>query len=142
MISKANCLQRWAAKEAVIKAVKPRRVLATDIEVWADGSRERYAIVLEPSDTRSVSAEKVLISLDEDEKMTPGGFKPVPFDEAKNVPSHDKINGQIVKISISHDDTFAYAVAMAVAQPEVGDVGGEAEARRVTLEDFENDDSP
>ena len=41
----------------------------------------------------------------------------------------DELDGQIVRLSISHDGDYAYAVCMAPTMPEPGDVGGEAAAR-------------
>ena len=36
----------------------------------------------------------------------------------------DELDGQIVRLSISHDGDYAYAVCMAPTMPEPGDVGG------------------
>ena len=41
----------------------------------------------------------------------------------------DELDGQIVRLSISHDGDYAYAVCMAPTMLEPGDVGGEAAAR-------------
>jgi predicted nucleic acid-binding Zn-ribbon protein len=41
----------------------------------------------------------------------------------------EELNGQIAKISISHDGEYATAVCLAVEEPKEGDVGGEAMAR-------------
>lgn len=42
--------------------------------------------------------------------------------------SHD-MDGQIAKISISHDGDYTTAVCIAAEEPMAGDVGGEAQAR-------------
>lgn len=39
------------------------------------------------------------------------------------------IEGQVVRLSISHDGDYAMAVALALVEPMQGDVGGEAAAR-------------
>lgn len=41
----------------------------------------------------------------------------------------DDLDGQIAKISISHDGDYATAVCLAADEPRPGDVGGEAAAR-------------
>lgn len=40
--------------------------------------------------------------------------------------------GQVVRISISHDGEYSVATAIAAIEPSEGDVGGEAAARSVT----------
>lgn len=52
-----------------------------------------------------------------------------PSGEALDLYDHTKVDGQIVEISISHDDDYATAVCIAPEMPELGDVGGEAAAR-------------
>lgn len=37
---------RWAAKEAAIKAVKPRRVTLMEVEIWPSHSKEPFAVIL------------------------------------------------------------------------------------------------
>lgn len=40
-----------------------------------------------------------------------------------------ELDGQLAKISISHDGVYATAVCLAAEEPSLGDVGGEAAAR-------------
>ena len=44
--------------------------------------------------------------------------------------SFDDLSGQVVKVSISHDGEYATAVCLAADEPDDGDVGGEAAARK------------
>ncbi|OCL05498.1 hypothetical protein AOQ84DRAFT_441436 [Glonium stellatum] len=115
---------RWAAKEAVIKAVKPRRVTMQDIIVFDRSPahrddpnapyKEPYAVVYDPSPPSEASEETSEHGL-----------------SAQRTPhrSFDLADGQTVRVSISHDGDYAYAVCIAPTMPEPGDVGGEAAAR-------------
>lgn len=144
---------RWAAKEACIKAVKPRKVSPGLVEVWQPPG-ELYAIILEKQleNGRQQEArterhvEREVLEGDEDDvsKQAQVGGGPQQIndqtrwkwllakDENLRVapPSHEDIEGQIARLSISHDGDYAMAVAMAVSEPAAGDVGGEAAARQ------------
>lgn len=128
---------RWAAKEACIKAVKPRKVTMREIEIWPDGNGETYAIILESgsgsgagSGVKSSGDDRMgqATKMQHSEEWTTF-TKPDPSLKAE-VPSHDNVNGQTARVSISHDNEYAMAVAMAAYEPAADDVGGEAAARR------------
>lgn len=112
---------RWAAKEAVIKAVKPRRILLRDVVVLSHpkdpsdpSSGGVYAVVLDkPFDTKPTS-----------EPIPATQHRPLKFfdknkdklqalqaeDIAKSVQS---LEGEVVNLSISHDGDYACAVCIA-----------------------------
>ena len=111
---------RWAAKEAVIKAVKPRKLTLHQIIVFSgnrkiiDNDNETYAVILDRPPPPEPSQETNKQELE-------GGYPPMK--------DFDELDGQIVRLSISHDGDYAYAVCMAPTMPEPGDVGGDAAAR-------------
>jgi len=101
---------RWAAKEATIKAVKPRKLTLNEIEIW-DVDIEPVAVILDQAPAEPQPGETV-------QKMDRTTF--------------DMLTGQIVRVSISHDYGNAIAVALAAEEMSVdgnGDVGAEAVAR-------------
>ncbi|KAF2489476.1 hypothetical protein BU16DRAFT_567652 [Lophium mytilinum] len=112
---------RWAAKEAVIKAVKPRRILLRDVVVL---SHPR-----DSSDPSSGGVYAVVLDRPFDTKATP---KPTPVTKHKPLKFFDKnkpklqalqaediaksvqgLEGEIVNLSISHDGDYACAVCIA-----------------------------
>lgn len=123
---------RWAAKEACIKAVKPRRVSLGEVEVWPNSKRggEPYAIIIDPKPTSPSSHPVEYMDPRPRDRSPNGGLRNEKDKAPPEVPSHDDIDGQIARVSISHDDEYAMAVAMVVSQRLAGDdVGGEAAAR-------------
>lgn len=107
---------RWAAKEAAIKAVKPRKLVMKEIEIWSFGAGP-VALIL-----NDASAESSSQGSDAD---SPQGMSREEF---------DSVSGQIARVSISHDADCAVATVLAVEETNVdgaGDVGGEARAREV-----------
>ena len=117
---------RWAAKEACIKAVKPRKVTMREIEIWPDEASETYAIILaSASKTGDPGQASKMQHSEEWTTFT----KPDPSLKA-DVPSHDSISGQTARVTISHDNEYAIAVALAVSESSSDDVGGENAARQ------------
>lgn len=101
---------RWAAKEATIKAVKPRKLSFNEIEIW-DLDLEPVAIILDRAPDEPQTAETV---------------------QRMNRTAFDMLSGQIVRVSISHDNGNAIAMALATEEMATdgnGDVGAEAVAR-------------
>ena len=103
----------------MIKAVKPRKLTLHQIIVFSgnrkviDNDNETYAVILDrPPPEPSQETNK--------QELEGGCSLMKDFDE---------LDGQIVRLSISHDGDYAYAVCMAPTMPEPGDVGGEAAAR-------------
>lgn len=109
---------RFAAKEAVIKAVHPRRLLLKDVLVATEG-RQPYAIVLDKSPTLtqvqrlylnqhygfslSISTEIDLTNLESHPDVNPG---------------LEQCDGQVARLSISHDGEYATAACLALPQDE------------------------
>ena len=128
-----NASSRWAAKEAVIKACKPRRISFSSIEVLYDRD-EPYAIVLDdPAAMRPPmmapdheGAERSLENVNHQQSALalslnlwrlscdaqPQDFASMSFELDKS----DEVNGQAVKLSISHDGEYVVAVCLA---PEI-----------------------
>ncbi|EME38368.1 hypothetical protein DOTSEDRAFT_57481 [Dothistroma septosporum NZE10] len=115
---------RWAAKEAVIKAVNHRRLTLRDVEIFQNptaenGGRGVYALIRD-------EARQGFQDM-------PSSHSPVKAESRRNeLPSRmifDDLTGQIAKVSISHDGDYATAVCLAASEPMSGDVGGEAAAR-------------
>ncbi|KAK4992752.1 hypothetical protein LTR50_000876 [Elasticomyces elasticus] len=153
---------RWAAKEAVIKAVKPRKLVMSEILILNRSELgDPYAVILnraeattlpESKTTKSgTSVEKQQITqevLQERLTMSPAELSARNTTNAESVAEEDMeqpaeltdrpsietddIDGQIAHISISHDTDYCIAVCMAASDPGTGDVGGEAAAREHT----------
>lgn len=107
---------RWAAKEAAIKAVKPRKLVMKEIEIWSFDAGP-VAVILDSVPSESDPHESEMGSLHE-----------MSREEFENV------SGQIARVSISHDADCAVATVLAVEESNIngtGDVGGEARAREV-----------
>lgn len=164
---------RWAAKEAVIKAIRSRDLTLTQVEIHrypaiqagANSVRRGvFALILDkpaekpvPNRTRRVDfgkptdeqdvAQDIEKSSHEDlsehssmERLFEGfaedGIENAPATqnkvtekgESREVP-YEELEGQIAKISISHENDIATAVCIAYEEPLEGDVGGEAAAR-------------
>ncbi|TKA82916.1 hypothetical protein B0A55_01303 [Friedmanniomyces simplex] len=139
---------RWAAKEAVIKAVQYRDLSFLDVQILpskpAQMSSPVYALILDkPAAARNTNIKVAPLSLRTDfaapEKVT--------SDDAKEREGHDDASGQqrdglaiayevqdddpdgqVAKVNISHDGEYVTAVCLAADQPREGDVGGEAAA--------------
>ena len=129
---KSDGSSRWAAKEAVIKACKPRRVSFSSIEVLYNNS-EPYAVVL---DTPAVMLPPVLEPKSEDAKRVLEGFQhltlplslnlwqssrnlqPAEFNSLKSQSDEsDNLDGQAVRLSISHDGDYVVATCLASEIP-------------------------
>lgn len=117
---------RWAAKEAVIKAVSWKRLGFHDIVIQRSNNGSGvFAVILD-----KVAKKRNIIDsiIDEaiDEEASDGALS-----TALDVHEYDddSISGQVARISISHDGDYATAVCLAAEEPMEGDVGGEAAAR-------------
>lgn len=123
---------RWAAKEACIKAVKPRKLTFKEVEIWPDSHSEMYAIILHEAasqDTPPANQEGVDSTEQSGKDISAETFDERNVNLKPEMPSHNDIKGQIARVSISHGDEYAIATALAVPEPQSGDVGGEAAAR-------------
>lgn len=104
----------------MIKAVKPRKLTLHQIIVFSgnrkviDNDNETYAVILDQPPPLETSRET-------SEQELEGGCPPMK--------DFDELDGQIVRLSISHDGDYAYAVCMAPTMLEPGDVGGEVAAK-------------
>ncbi|KAK5117919.1 hypothetical protein LTR85_008693 [Meristemomyces frigidus] len=150
---------RWAAKEAVIKAVHWRRLSFKHIQILRRNPDHieggpLYALILDqPASSRPNPSVK-------DHAQSPAGAEQSNTEHASDSESHlghpdvatdwpsaqrprdptedghtpaelqnDGLPGQTAQISISHDGEYATAVCLAAEEPSAGDVGGEASAR-------------
>ncbi|KAK3623671.1 hypothetical protein LTR56_020508 [Elasticomyces elasticus] len=141
---------RWAAKEAVIKAVQYRRLSFLDVEILpvkpTGVSGPVYAVILDKSaDARKIDDAYPSLSRNEDGEATAtvsdhenGGERTSndgSSDQAtQNIVyspdgDNEQPDGQVAKVNISHDGEYVTAVCLAADQPREGDVGGEAAAR-------------
>jgi holo-[acyl-carrier protein] synthase len=109
---------RWAAKEAAIKASKPRKLTLLDVEILAQPTGEIYALIRDHT-----FVHKRSFNLEGDGVATAQG------DVTADKENQDDPAGQVAVISISHENEYATAVCIAPFGPMPGDVGGEAEAR-------------
>lgn len=144
-------MYRWAAKEAAIKAVKPRKVTHRDVEILQDrDTKELYALIQDHSNVLGAPYFRIK-HLDlqnnspaESEEKKPsvpsqGSVSNLESQEQQENPDDSSAQGQqenpddsaaqVAKISISHDAEYATAVCLAAEDPIPGDVGGEAAAR-------------
>jgi len=169
-------VHRWAAKEAAIKAVKPRKLTLTDVEIWPNERKEPFAIILTATAPPAMSKGSESAKHDEedskevqtgDDETRDAILKALENDvssasdtESKFSSTEDQIkiegvntstpkkkshaeeaykvlrailkedcNGQVARVSISHDGDYACAVVLATEEPALDDVGGEAAAR-------------
>ncbi|QIX00872.1 hypothetical protein AMS68_006389 [Peltaster fructicola] len=106
---------RFAAKEAIIKACTWRRLLLRNVEIHQRSEASGvYGVILNvsiqdtPASTNTTTES--VESAAQDPMLT--------------------ANGQVVQVSISHEDEYATAVCIAAIEPTPGDVGGEAAARQ------------
>lgn len=117
---------RWAAKEAAIKASKPRKLTLLDIEVLQQAdTREMYALIRDKTFVHASGIRRLDLTGNAAGPAT-GSAPAAPRrpDAIENDPP-----GQMAPISISHDGDYATAVCIAPLSPVPGDVGGETEAR-------------
>lgn len=140
---------RWAAKEAVIKAVEPRRLTFHDIVIIPPKpqSKRLCAVILDRATSgqgdqkttlvRSGSGvERVTYSGQNDDEALDKVQSLELLDASERLSittqSYGQLSGQIAKLSITHDGDYAAAVCIAAEDPVEGDVGGEAAARELT----------
>lgn len=113
---------RWAAKEAAIKAVRHRRLSFMDVEILRyramGGSGGVFALIRDESGSPKDSSSDGCTNSAEPDATSK------PLEQV-----YGELEGQIARISISHDGDYATAVCMTVDEPMAGDVGGEAAAR-------------
>lgn len=122
---------RWAAKEAAIKAAKPRKLTLLDIEVlWSAEKEELYALIRDNTYVHRSGTRGVNLASEEnaDAAADNASAGPMKAEHDEQNVEHDP-PGQIAAISISHDLEYATAVCIAPLTPLPGDVGGEAQAR-------------
>ncbi|OJD28673.1 holo-acyl-carrier-protein synthase [Diplodia corticola] len=110
---------RFAAKEAVIKAVHPRRLLLRDVLVASQGSHP-YAIILDKS-PELTHVQRLCLNQSYGFSLPVRAEIDAPADWASHPdtdPALEQCNGQVAKLSISHDGDYATAVCLAVVQAE------------------------
>ncbi|KAK5699677.1 hypothetical protein LTR97_005806 [Elasticomyces elasticus] len=140
---------RWAAKEAVIKAVQYRRLSFLDVQILpvkpTGVSGPVYAVILDKSAVvRKIdeaypsfhsqddeATEAVSHHEDGGERKSNGGLLDQATQDFIYSPDghDDQADGQVAKVNISHDGEYVTAVCLAAHQPREDDVGGEAAAR-------------
>ncbi|KAI5366359.1 Putative holo-[acyl carrier protein] synthase [Septoria linicola] len=131
----AHLAGRWAAKEAAVKAVKPRKLTWMDVEILQQpDTKELYALIRDKPfvhqplpGTKKLHLTSGLEQPTASESSSPQ-HEPAVSPEAEQEDQNDP-SGQIAIISISHDKDYATAVCVAAEEPVPGDVGGEAAAR-------------
>lgn len=134
---------RWAAKEACIKAVQPRRVTLRQVEIWTLGkSQAPIAVILDSASDHPVQTPEQEMQVGNEEKaeeqgngqddeaggMTkPSEVKVLRKVQRKAVPwvKLQDLEGQVVKISISHDVGYSTAVAIAPEMLELESVAAD-----------------
>ncbi|KAF2161862.1 hypothetical protein M409DRAFT_58644 [Zasmidium cellare ATCC 36951] len=135
---------RWAAKEAVIKAVGYRQVKLMDVEILRsrgpNGVGGVFALIRDtpgsPTPTEESRSAPTAVAMESTGTIRKVKINPrmqdEPFHSEKEESleeAYGELEGQIAKVSISHDTGYATAVCLAADQPMEGDVGGEAAAR-------------
>ncbi|KAK3614810.1 hypothetical protein LTR56_027008 [Elasticomyces elasticus] len=138
---------RWAAKEAVIKAVQYRRLSFLDVQILpvkpTGVSGPVYAVILDKSAVaRKIDDAYPLLRIKDDGAAEPrsdhevegeqvsGDVSEQGHESVYSSAAHDEqADGQVAKVNISHDGEYVTAVCLAADQPREGDVGGEAAAR-------------
>jgi holo-[acyl-carrier protein] synthase len=114
-------LSRWAAKEAAIKALRPERRTFWEIMILAERSGLPYALIL---DRPQLAKRDHGLKTQEKENVVADGVHLVNQNTSSNsIPDQspqdlcldpDQFEGQVARLSISHDGDFATAVCMAV----------------------------
>lgn len=132
-------MYRWAAKEAAIKAVKPRKVTHRDVEILQDrDTKELYALIQDHSNVLGAPYFRIKhldlqnnspAESEEKEHSVPSQGSVSNLESQEQQKDPDDSAAQVAKISISHDADYATAVCLAAEDPIPGDVGGEAAAR-------------
>lgn len=132
-------MYRWAAKEAAIKAVKPRKVTHRDVEILQDrDTKELYALIQDHSNVLGAPYFRIKhldlqnnspAESEEKEPSVPSQGSVHKLESQEQQENPDDSAAQVAKISISHDADYATAVCLAAEDPIPGDVGGEAAAR-------------
>lgn len=132
-------MYRWAAKEAAIKAVKPRKVTHRDVEILQDrDTKELYALIQDHSNVLGAPYFRIKhldlrnnspAEFEEKEHSVPSQGSVSNLESQEQQENPDDSAAQVAKISISHDADYATAVCLAAEDPIPGDVGGEAAAR-------------
>lgn len=132
-------MYRWAAKEAAIKAVKPRKVTHRDVEILQDrDTKELYALIQDHSNVLGAPYFRIKhldlqnnspAESEEKEPSVPSQGSVPNLESQEQQENPDDSAAQVAKISISHDADYATAVCLAAEDPIPGDVGGEAAAR-------------
>jgi holo-[acyl-carrier protein] synthase len=103
---------RWAAKEAVIKCSPPgRRLTLRDVIICqiSDQPEKPRGIILD----RTCSAEFEAMRVAASKEPPNGTFPPVSDSVVRVIRAGPNLQGQEVRISISHDGEYATAVAIA-----------------------------
>ena len=107
---------RWAAKEACIKAVKPRRVFMQDIEIWPQPHQHGNVVAF-------ILDEQIPAPQGWTDKMWRANLVAEGKRGPSEPPDHFNVEAQLAKVSISHESIggafAAVAVAMAVPSPEL-----------------------
>ena len=85
----------------MIKAAKPRKLYPREIEIWPDANGEHYAVILDQPTPNF---------MDHDYDFSPDVL-------LQHAPPTDVLDGQVARISISHDDEHAFAVALVTDVP-------------------------
>ncbi|KAK4891215.1 hypothetical protein LTR27_010152 [Elasticomyces elasticus] len=138
---------RWAAKEAVIKAVQYRRLSFLDVQILpakpTGASGPVYAVILDKSAVarkiddaypslriKDDGAAEPISDHEVDGEQVNGDVSEQGHESFYSSATHDEqADGQVAKVNISHDGEYVTAVCLAAVQPWEGDVGGEAAAR-------------
>lgn len=100
---------RWAAKEAIIKAVKPRKLQPLEIEVWQTRDGEVFGLVADPPAKVYEDADYLSGIHPQLEGVALSG-KRDHLERALDL----RGNATILSVSISHDSDYAFAVALAI----------------------------
>jgi len=122
--------------------VKPRRVTLHEVEIWTTGKGQGpIAVILDSVSEHSVQSPVQETQVTNEEKAEEEGnmqdtegevlMEPSEVEVSRNaVPWIDlqDIEGQVMKISISHDAAYATAVAIAPEMPELESVATETGA--------------
>lgn len=129
-------MDRWAAKEAVVKAYQSRRLYPSDAEIHQGESGAPFAVVLDKLRRGKKGREIYIDWIKENDTDGIAGILGIAQLSSTNKGSTFEVppdtDGQVVKLSISHDGDYAVATAIAAIEPVEGDVGGEASARDQT----------
>ncbi|KAL1620581.1 hypothetical protein SLS54_005937 [Diplodia seriata] len=107
---------RFAAKEAAIKAIHPRRIFLRDVLVAGQGSQP-YAIVFDKSPDLT-HVQRLYLNQSYGFSLPIRAEIDPPADLATHPdtdPALDRCEGQVAKLSISHDGDYATAVDYRVA---------------------------